>query len=511
MKRPALFLALALLAGTACLIAFRAIVLGYPVFPAAPVNAWEVTIDCRIRERVGPLSLALTLPFEEGGRMVVEERIVSGSLVFSLLGEGANRVGTWSGVGAGKEAVVSYRAVILGGRPARATPATPALHPYPAGLSKEEKALAEGLAGRFSSLPPERRIKVLADLSAGRWDGGTPDTGYERSWSEFREAKGRLAALMTLFRASGLPARQVSGLLLQEGVTGSLTDAVEVWSGRRWEAVNVERGERYNPQPPFLTLAVGSAGPVRMSGGEVMDTRWSVKRQVLSRWKFQFEKVTRSGRFLDKWSLFRLPTDFQGTFRILLLVPVGALLICLLRNVVGFPTFGIFMPVLMALAFRNMGLGYGLAIFFGVVLIGYGVRKGIDRLHLLLVPRMSVLLTLVISCFTALALLGHRLGLREFMAVGLLPFVILAMTIERFFIVIEESGVKEALITAMGSMAVALITYEIVSWEPLQLTFFVYPELMAAVGAFQILLGRYTGYRLSEFIRFRPFRKDYDF
>ncbi|MGA2467040.1 MAG: 7TM domain-containing protein [Thermodesulfobacteriota bacterium] len=31
-------------------------------------------------------------------------------------------------------------------------------------------------------------------------------------------------------------------------------------------------------------------------------------------------------------------------------------------------------------------------------------------------------------------------------------------------------------------------------------------ELLFAVAAFQVLLGRYTGYRLSEFIRFRKLR-----
>jgi len=164
------------------------------------------------------------------------------------------------------------------------------------------------------------------------------------------------------------------------------------------------------------------------------------------------------------------------------------------------------MPVLMALAFRSTGLIYGLIIFAGVVLIGYVVRRLIDRLHLLLVPRLSVILTLVIVCFTIVALFGSKFGFREFMAVGLLPFVILTMTIERFFVIMEESGTREGLRTAMGSAAVAAITHEIIHIESLQLAFFVYPELLFAVGALQILLGRYTGYRLSEFIRFRNFK-----
>jgi hypothetical protein len=186
-------------------------------------------------------------------------------------------------------------------------------------------------------------------------------------------------------------------------------------------------------------------------------------------------------------------------------VPIGALIIAILRNVVGLPTFGIFMPLLIALAFRSTGTLYGVAIFCGVLLIGFVMRSFLDKLHLLLVPRLSVILTLVIACFTLLALVGNKLGLRELMAVGLIPFVILTMTIERFFILIEESGAREALLTAAGSVAVAIIAYRIISWEPLQLTFFVYPELILTVAALQILVGRYTGYRLSELYRFRSF------
>jgi hypothetical protein len=129
-----------------------------------------------------------------------------------------------------------------------------------------------------------------------------------------------------------------------------------------------------------------------------------------------------------------------------------------------------------------------------------------DKLHLLLVPRLSVLLTLVIASFTVFALVGNKLELRALMAIGLLPFVILTMTIERFFVIVEEAGAYEGFRTAAGSAAVAAITHEILHFEPLQLTFFVYPELLFAVAAFQVLLGRYTGYRLSEIIRFRKLK-----
>lgn len=193
---------------------------------------------------------------------------------------------------------------------------------------------------------------------------------------------------------------------------------------------------------------------------------------------YRVQEPSLPGSFLDRWSLFHIPLEFQGTFRILLLVPLGTLVVSVLRNLVGLPTFGIFMPVLMALAFRNTGLAYGLGIFAGVILVGYLVRCAVDRLHLLLVPRLSVILTVVIACFTVLALIGNQIGVRAFMAVGLLPFVILTMTVERFFIIVEEKGIGEGLLTAAGSGAVAVLSHELISNRLLQAAFFTYPELL---------------------------------
>nr|WP_265416054.1 7TM domain-containing protein [Orrella marina] len=38
--------------------------------------------------------------------------------------------------------------------------------------------------------------------------------------------------------------------------------------------------------------------------------------------------------------------------------------------------------------------------------------------------------------------------------------------------------------------------------------FFVFPELLLIVLALALLVGRYTGYRLVELLRFRTFAKD---
>jgi len=506
MKRPTVLLAVALLLLSSALISYRIIWLKYPLFPAAPEKVWQLDMEAHIKADQGEISVMIGLPYSHAGQIVGEERITSGELNFNLLREGPNQIGIWSGnVGPGEE-VIRYRATIYMAHPRSSKAKPPKLEPHPASVGKTEQALAESLVKKWSKLAAPARLRAVAATVAGHWGEPPPNDQDLRAWSAFQKKHGRLEALLVLLRAADLPARPVDGLYLTENVTTALLVWVEVWTGQDWENLQPETGEIYWKSVSFLPLTTGGLPAVRISHGELSWVRWTLSQQIIKQWRIHFDRIIKSERFLDRWSLFRLPTEFQRTFRILLLVPISALMICLLRNIVGFPTFGIFMPVLMALAFRSTGLAYGLGIFAGVVFIGYAVRRSIDKLHLLLVPRLSVLLTLVIFSFTLLALLGNTFGLREFMAVGLLPFVILTMTIERFFAIVEEAGIREGIRTAAGSAAVATLTHEIIHFESLQITFFIYPELLFAIAAIQILLGRYTGYRLSELIRFRKLR-----
>ncbi len=505
MKRPAIMLAVALLLLSFTLISYRIIWLKYPILPAAPEKVWQLSIDAHVKGGEKETTVMIGVPYTHKGQMVAEERIRSGTLSFNLLREGINQVGVWSGTLSLEGETIGYNSTIRV-QPQRLFKTKPStLEPYLPNVGKEEKALVKRLVGKWESLPPEDRLRRIAAAVKGIWGTPPPDDQDLQAWSVFHDKHGRVTAFLVLLRAADLPARVVQGLQLAESITDSTLTWIEIWTGQEWESLQPEKGEIYQKPAPLLPLTTNGLPAVRIINGELSEVRWTLNHGIINQWRMHFERILRSNRLLDRWSLFRLPNEYQRTFRILILVPMGALMICLLRNIVGFPTFGIFLPVLMALAFRNTGLAYGLGIFWGVVLIGYVVRRWIDKLRLLLVPRLSVILTLVIVCITVFALLGNKLGLREFMAVGLLPFVILTMTIERFFVIIEEAGAREGLLTAAGSAGVATITYEILQLESLQLTFFVYPELLFAVAAVQVLLGRYTGYRFLELFRFRRF------
>ncbi len=508
MKRPALWLALALVLLSASLISYRIVVLHYPPLPSASGDAWNLTLEATLKGDPGKeLKVTLGLPEDGGQYLVTQERVESGLLEFELSKSGTQRFGIWSGAAAEDDEFISYKAVIVPDPRPRLAETIPALSAYPAEFDAAELALLNALSARWNRLPSNAKLNAVMTASQNSWGTPAMTPAQLQSWTLLVAKHAPASTLLALLRAAQIPAREVRGLALTQSISGDTMAWVEVWHEAAWQRIDPRTGKRFASNAALLPLTYGGTPTMQVANGKLLDASWNLGHETIRKWRVLFERVRTSPHALDRWSLFHLPDKFQETFRILLLVPIGALLICILRNVVGLPTFGIFMPVLMALAFRSTGLGYGLGIFVGVVLVGYVVRRWIDRLRLMLVPRLSLMLTLVVGLFTLIALAGNRSDQRQLMAVGLVPFVILTMTIERLFVILEEAGNWEALRTAAGSALVATITYQIIRWDTLQLAFFVYPELLLTVAAAQLLLGRYTGYRLSELIRFRVLRK----
>ena len=131
------------------------------------------------------------------------------------------------------------------------------------------------------------------------------------------------------------------------------------------------------------------------------------------------------------------------------------------------------------------------------------IRFFLERLRLLLVPRLSAVLIIVVLLMLCISLVSHQLGMETGLSVALFPMVIIAMTIERMSIVWEERGPADAIRGATGSLVVAVFAYIAMGLPWLEHLIFTFPELLLIVLALVLLAGRYTGYRLLELTRFK--------
>lgn len=205
-------------------------------------------------------------------------------------------------------------------------------------------------------------------------------------------------------------------------------------------------------------------------------------------------------------TLSSLPVQSQNTYRLLLMIPLGALLVVFMRTFIGVQTFGTFMPILIAVAFRETQLFWGIILFTAIVFIGLLIRFYLEHLRLLLIPRLAVILVTVVILMLGISLFTSQLGIERLLSVSLFPMVILAMTIERMSIAWEENGAQAALFQGFGSLVVASFGYLLMTSEHLSYLMFVFPEWLLVILGLCLLSGRYTGYRLNELIRFKDIR-----
>ncbi len=318
------------------------------------------------------------------------------------------------------------------------------------------------------------------------------------------EVTDQAALLVSLAQIAGYEGRVANGVQLEEAMKRSVRIQrwVELRHKKRWIRFNPENGEEISRDLRLYRWWIGDTPLVQIENFDRYVTTISTKPNVDSALTRALWQARDEQPLAYRLAIQTLPLDQQLVLQILLLMPLGGLIVAFLRQVVGVKTFGTFMPVLIALAFRETGVAFGIAFFVTLTFAGLLLRSYLNRLRLLFVPRLSAVLCVVVALIT-MAMLGFKdSGIPMGVSVALFPVVIMTMFIERMSTMWDESGPKPALIACIGSIAVAWLVY-LVAIDPLvRHAIVTFPELLLVIFGLCLVLGRYNGYRLSEYLRF---------
>jgi hypothetical protein len=515
MARSVLVTGLVLVLLGAAAFSWKAGIYGLPVAPADTRGLWQVELRISVRGEGRQGSVTALLPAVAPGQRILDERSSSDRLRFSIRARDENRTGVWTGwLEDVHEIVYEFRVQT---EPVEvALPTVGGIEP-PAALrnqwgapSPEFPSTTAEVRELIESLrlpPPDDGINRVRTLFAfvthevatvGTAGDDATLTLTRREGSE----TGKARLLVTLLRGAGVPARLVRGLELRERAEPEETVWTEAWVGGTWIPMSSVDGFFASRPPGVLSLGSGDLEGVEATGARAVGYRYRSLRERLRPEEVALAMAP-DHPVLAALSLYNLPVETQRALRSLLVLPLGALWVALMRNVVGVPTYGTFMPLLIAFALRSFPLGQGLALVAMVLALGVATRLAVERLRLLMVPRLAILLCVVILVVTALAILGDQLGTRDLFAGIVLPIVILTMLVERFSIAIAEEGLREALAPAGGSLLVAVACYPVLRSPLAEHLMFTFPELVVVLVGALIWIGGYTGYRVSDLLRFR--------
>jgi len=195
------------------------------------------------------------------------------------------------------------------------------------------------------------------------------------------------------------------------------------------------------------------------------------------------------------------------TLKLVLLLPFAATIVAIFRNIVGMKTYGVFGPAIMSTAFLSSGLVVGLILFTVLLATGVFARRLIERMNLMMVPRLAILLTMCCMVMAAAISIGIKIDTQYLARLTVFPLIIMAMIIENFMKTTVEKGLSDALKICFSTVIVSIACFIVVSNPTLQVIVMTRPEILLLVVGLNIWIGKWKGLRLVEYLRFSKIMK----
>ncbi|MGF6669380.1 inactive transglutaminase family protein [Pseudomonas monsensis] len=482
--------------------AYQIFVLGIPVTEDATDDLWNIDAKVEfVASTKDPVKIQMFVPPLSRDYVSLNESFISNNYGVAVNRVDGNRKVTWSARRAKGNQTLYYRLVLTKRYTAEKTKIKGPTFRDSIAIEGPEKIAAEALLApiRQHSADVEtfigeaiKRVNNVNDDNVKLLLAGDPSTQH----------KAKIVEL--LLSIAHVPVEKVHTIRL----VADQPQTPELWlrsfNGNDWLYFNPETGEQGLPTDRLLWWT-GDENLITVDGGKKANVTFSLNNSEMN--AIRLAKLTdenTDANFLE-YSLYGLPLQTQQTFMIMVMIPIGVLVILILRNLIGLQTLGTFTPVLIALAFRETQLGFGILLFTVITALGLSLRSYLEHLKLQMLPRLSVVLTFVVVLIAAISLFSHKLGLERGLSVALFPMVILTMTIERLSITWEERGASHAMKVAIGTLFAASLAHLIMTVPELVYFVFTFPAILLIMVGFMLAMGRYRGYRLTELVRFKAF------
>lgn len=187
----------------------------------------------------------------------------------------------------------------------------------------------------------------------------------------------------------------------------------------------------------------------------------------------------------------------------LLMLPLAITAIVVIKQVIGLKGLSISTSLLIGFAFVATGLQAGIIIYAAALGVGFLMRLILGQIRLLYLPKLALLL---LGVTIAIAFIAPFLPYQETSQLPriIFPIIIIVLLVERFTSLLIERGFRKTSTVILETLVLSVVIFFIVSWGWLQEITLSKPiYIMAAAAAVNLFLGKWTGLRFSEYIRFR--------
>jgi hypothetical protein len=191
----------------------------------------------------------------------------------------------------------------------------------------------------------------------------------------------------------------------------------------------------------------------------------------------------------------------------ILSLPLIASLATLSRNVIGLKGFRIYIPIVVTYAFVALGIKYALILSAIVITVSFIARILMKKARIQYSSRMVLILTLISFSILASLLVSAQLGLKSVVQRAFIPALLIIALGEEFIDALLKQGPRAAVSLYIETIILAVAGYFLMTWPWYQHFILDWPIVIIFAILIVVLIGRWTGLRLTELWKFRDVAK----
>jgi uncharacterized protein with transglutaminase domain len=196
-----------------------------------------------------------------------------------------------------------------------------------------------------------------------------------------------------------------------------------------------------------------------------------------------------------------VPTN---TIVLILLLPVLATIVVAFRYLVGLSGIGLLVPIALSITLLATDVTPGFIMLAAIIVASLISRFFLKRFPIMQMPKVALSM-LMVAIFLLLALtISSIYGIIDVRNLSIFPILLFILLSDRIVTIFLERDFIETIQTTIITLFLAILGFLLLTWEQLRLFTLIYPEWILLLIPINIMIGRYFGLRMTEYIKFQP-------
>jgi len=212
--------------------------------------------------------------------------------------------------------------------------------------------------------------------------------------------------------------------------------------------------------------------------------------------------------YLTQWILDHGMSEMA--LELLIALCVLATLVSIAKYIVGSKSYGIYAPILLAIAYSYTGLRYGLSITLVVILTSLFTFTILRRIRMHYITRIAtnytILAMVLVGFFVLIDTFGF--GLENMENIPPLSFISIAALSDFFIKQYVKKSLQGSLLTLISTILIAVVGWFVISRDVISEYMINNLWIVPLLTLINILLGKFTGLRIQDYFRFRISNRD---